>query len=728
MQTTTIAIGGMHCAACTMRVEKALQRLDGVANANANLALENATVEFDPAKLKLADLKLAITKAGYTIYDAAASFREKQRAKAREIHGQWRDFAVAAVFALLLMYIAMGHMLALPHPWFLDPVASPLSYTIIQLILTVPCLVAGRGFYTSGYPAIFQLSPNMDSLIALSTTASFLYSLWGTIWVALGHPEAAANLYFDSTATIIALISLGETLEAISRGHTSDAISELVNLAPETALLREADGERPCPVADLQLGDLVVVKPGGKIAVDGRVCEGTSQVDESMLTGESAPVAKTAGDEVFAGTINGTGRLVYEADKIGQDTALAHIISLVEQAQVRKAPVQRLADRVVGVFVPIVTTVALLAGLTWLLTGHGWAFAITVLVSVLVISCPCPLGIATPAAVMIGTGRGAKRGILIKGGEVLQALAKIDTIVLDKTGTITEGKPSLVDFEAVEQAGQKSPGTLSREQLLIYAAAVERSSEHPVALAFTAYAAQHGLVLPETKDFQALPGRGAKAQVAGHAVRLEGGQVFVDEQLAARFKVADALKADSAAAIARLGQDGRQVVMLTGDKAAVAAEVAEAVGIRDFYAEVLPADKSQKIAELQAQPRADGKPRRVAFVGDGINDAPALSQADVGIAIGSGTDVAIESADVVLTRSSLSDVDQGIRLARATMRNIKQNLFWAFCYNVICIPIACGLLTLFGGPLLNPMIAALAMSCSDVCVVLNALRLAAVRI
>jgi Cu+-exporting ATPase len=742
----------MDCAACVMRVEGALKKLPGVQSAVANLAMEQATVSFDEAQVGLPELRRAIVQAGYSIYDAAASFKEKQERKRREIQVQWLKFGVAAFFALILDYLAMGHMWGWPLPAFLDVGVAPLPAAVAQLLLTLPCLAAGYQFYTKGYPALFKLSPNMDSLIALSTTASFLYSLWGVTQVILGHPEAAQTLYFDSTGMIIALITLGHTLEAISRNHTSDAINELLKLAPETALRQGADGaEEPVAVSDVQLGDLLVVKPGAKVPVDGVVQSGASAVDESMLTGESLPVTKEVGSEVFAGSINTTGRFLFKARKVGQDTALAHIISLVESAQSQKAPVARLADKVVGVFVPVVCAVAAAAFVAWLLAGQSLGFAVTVLVSVLVISCPCPLGIATPAAVMIGTGKGAKWGILIKGGAVLQELAGIDTVVLDKTGTITEGKPQVVGVEwagevdkknsplargwraapGVVSDGSELPGITDKQQrYLAMAAAVESGSEHPIAKTIVEYVAGLGLALPPATDFRSEPGRHAEATVAGRRVRVGGApvQLLVDDQVVCTFALADAVKADSAAAIAELKAQVGEVIMLTGDQEQAAAAIAAQVGGLDYVAGVLPGDKAAKVSALQAQRGPGGRPRKVAFVGDGVNDAPALATADVGIAIGSGTDVAIESADVVLTRSTLADVYRGVKLARATMRNIKQNLFWAFIYNIICSPVACGLLAVFGGPLLNPMIAALAMSASDVCVVLNALRLNRIRI
>jgi Cu+-exporting ATPase len=740
--SVTIPIGGMTCAACVRRVEKAVGKLDGVQAVSVNLATEKATVDYDPQTVRLPQIKQAIEKAGYQALDnqapdAAAQDRERRR---RAIRTLWLKFTVAAVFTLPLLYVAMVPMIgaAIPYPAFLEPMDHPLTHALAEVILVAPVIGVGYRFYTVGFKNLFHLSPSMDSLIAIGTGAAVVYSAVGVGRIAAGQPDAVEQLYFETAGVIISLILLGKSLEAVSKGRTGEAIKRLMRLAPKTAFVILDGQEQELPVADVEVGDLIVVKPGGQVPVDGVVVDGHTAIDESMLTGESIPVEKAPGDPVYAATLSATGSIRCRATKVGSDTALAQIIRLVEEAQGSKAPIAALADRVSGVFVPVVCAVALAAGLAWLIGGESLAFALQVFISVLVIACPCALGLATPTAIMVGTGKGAENGILIKSGEALERACQVTAVVLDKTGTVTEGHPTLTDLTAW--------GNFTPDQVLHLAASAEAASEHPLGAAIVEAAKAKGLALAAVDGFAAVPGRGIGAQVDGHtvaagnrayldqlgiavdtaaagaaaALQQEGKTpmfVAVDGTLAGLVAVADVVKASSASAIGRLQAKGLEVVMLTGDAAATARAIADQVGVDRVVAEVLPADKAAQVADLQ---RAGGV---VAMVGDGINDAPALAQADVGIAIGSGTDVAMESADVVLMRSDLTEVPTAIELSRRTIRNIKQNLFWAFGYNVVGIPVAAGLLHLFGGPLLSPVIAAAAMSLSSVSVLTNALRL-----
>jgi Cu+-exporting ATPase len=627
--------------------------------------------------------------------------------------------------------------LRVPLPAFLDPMNYPLAYALVQLLLTIPAIAAGNRFYRVGAKALWHLAPNMDTLIAIGTAAAFLYSLASTVRIALGDMAAVGELYFETAAVIIALILLGKTLEAVSKGRTSQAIKKLMGLAPKTAVIVQDGKETEIPIAEVEVGDLVRVRPGEKIPVDGEVVEGYTSVDESMLTGESIPVEKKVGDQVTGASLNKNGSITFRATRVGSDTALAQIIRLVEQAQGSKAPIAKLADVVSGYFVPIVIGIGLLAGAGWLLSGQSVVFGLTIFTAVLVIACPCALGLATPTAIMVGTGRGAESGILIKGGAALEETHRVQTVVLDKTGTVTEGKPVVTDLV--------SANGIAPEELLRLAASAELHSEHPLGEAIVTSAGERGIATVALEGFQAIPGRGIEARIEGRLVLL-GNEQFMNErgvapgplaersaELAGRGKtpmfvavdgepaglivVADTPKPSSAEAISQMRALGLEVVMITGDNRRTAQAIAAEVGVDRVFAEVLPQDKAEAVKRLQAEGR------KVAMVGDGINDAAALAQADIGIAIGSGTDVAIESADIVLMRGDLRDVEAAIRLSKATIRNIKQNLFWAFCYNVLGIPIAAGLLHLFGGPLLNPIFAAAAMSLSSVSVVSNALRL-----
>lgn len=741
-KTVTIPIAGMTCAACASRIEKVVSKLDGVTKASVNLATEKATVEYDPQKVKIAIIKQSIDKIGYKALDIEKKITvdEDKLRKEKEIRTLWRKLKVSAIFAIPLLYLAMGSMiwwLHFPIPGFLDPMQYPLTYALTQVALVIPIIIAGYKFYTVGFKALIQRSPNMDSLIAIGTSAAILYSIYSTYEIIAGNFGAVEGLYFETAGVIITLILLGKSLEAVSKGKTSEAIKKLMGLAPKTAMVLFDGKEIETPIDEVEIGDIILVKPGEKIPVDGVVTEGNTAIDESMLTGESMPIDKSAGDKVFAASINKNGLVQFKATKVGGDTALAQIIKLVEDAQGSKAPIAQMADIVSGYFVPIVSIIALLAFAAWFISGQSFVFAMTIFISVLVIACPCALGLATPTAIMVGTGKGAEYGILFKGGEALEMTHKINTIVFDKTGTITEGKPEVTDIINVSE--------LSRERLLQIAASAEKGSEHPLGEAIVRGALKENIEFIKVDKFVAIPGFGVEVEIDGiHA--LIGNRKLMDErgisldslsdksdELASEGKtpmylafdgkisgiiaVADVVKESSAKAIQKLQSMGIEVAMITGDNRKTAEAIAKQVGITRVLAEVLPQDKSNEVKKLQAE----GK--KVAMVGDGINDAPALVQADVGIAIGSGTDVAIESADVVLMKSDLMDVPTAIHLSNSTIRNIKQNLFWAFGYNIAGIPIAAGILYLFGGPLLNPIFAAAAMSLSSVSVLTNALRL-----
>ena len=736
----TIKINGMTCAACASRIEKVVGRIDGVQEINVNFATERLSVDIDPAKTNMEAVGAAVRKAGYdyeTIKKTAVD--EDKIKKEKEISTMYKKLVVAMAFALPLLYIAMGRMLplgGLPIPEIINPDTNPLNFALTQLVLLIPILIAGNRFYKVGFRAVKLLSPNMDSLVAIGTSAAVIYSLYSTYMIAQGDHMAAHNLYYESAGVIIALVMFGKYLEAVSKGKTGDAIKKLMGLAPKTAIVIKDNQEIEIPIEEVLPGDHIVVKPGGKIPVDGIVVSGNTSIDESMLTGESMPVSKKEGDGVFAATINTTGVIQFKATKVGSDTALAQIIKLVEDAQGSKAPIAQMADVVSGIFVPVVVIIATLSLIGWMLAGYSFAFAIKTFISVLVIACPCALGLATPTAIMVGTGKGAENGILIKGGEALETTHKIQTIIFDKTGTITEGKPEVTDVIAA---------SMEEDRLLQLTASAEKSSEHPLGEAIVKGAADKNIELLPVTEFDSITGQGIRVKIedmellAGNLRLMEANKIdisrlqadadrlagegktpmyiAIDQRAEGIIAVADVVKKSSKAAIKKLQDMGIEVAMITGDNKRTAEAIGKQVGISRILSEVMPQDKADEVKKIQAEGKS------VAMVGDGINDAPALAQADVGIAIGSGTDVAIESADIVLMHSDLMDVPTAIQLSKATIRNIKQNLFWAFAYNTAGIPLAAGLLYIFGGPLLNPMFAAAAMSLSSVSVVTNALRL-----
>lgn len=741
MKKQNFKIEGMTCAACSARVEKVVNKLEGISSAVVNLTTERMSVEYDEQKLNIDDIGKAVERAGYgwSIIKNQSNDADKLK-KQKEIRTLFIKFAVAAFFTIPLLYLSMGPMITwfnVPVPSFVNPDVNPLNFALAQIFLTLPVLVAGYRFYYVGFRAILMRSPNMDSLIAMGTSAAVLYGIYSVYQITRGDHHYVHSLYFETAGVIISLILLGKSFEALSKGKTSEAIKNLMGLAPKTALVIRNNSEVELPIEEVVPGDIIIVKPGQKIPVDGIVLEGDTAVDESMLTGESIPVDKKSGDNIYAASINKNGTVTFKATKVGADTALSQIIKLVEDAQTSKAPIAKMADIVSGYFVPIVFGIAVLAFISWMIAGKGVEFSLTIFISVLVIACPCALGLATPTAIMVGTGKGAENGILIKGGEALEITHKIDTVIFDKTGTITEGKPHVTEIYSADG--------IDDLQVLKLAAAVEKNSEHPLGEAIVRKAMEQNLDLQRVDNFIAITGKGVRAKLDNVEV-LVGNSRFIEEEqidtskmkdiasnlakqgktsmyvavngsLTGIIAVSDVVKSTSKSAIKALKDINIQVVMITGDSKVTAASIAEQVEIEQVFAEVLPKDKANEVARLQKQNR------KVLMVGDGINDAPALAQADIGMAIGSGTDVAMESADIVLMHSDLMDVVKAIRLSKSTIRNIKQNLFWAFAYNVAGIPVAAGVLYLLGGPLLNPVFAAAAMSLSSISVLLNALRL-----
>lgn len=733
--TMQFAVTGMTCAACSAHVERAAAQVPGVKKAAVNLMLGRLNVTFDESVASPEQIVDAVVHAGYGARPADESDLAPDKQQDEVVKRMGRRLLWSVVCLVPLFYISMGHMMGLPVPMIFH--TQPLVLALAELALVIPIIILNRAYFTVGFSRLFQGSPNMDSLVALGAAAGLIYSLIEMYLLAAGHMEGMADLYFESAGMILTLVTVGKYLEQRSRKKTTGAISALLRLAPDSAVVRRDGEEVTIPAAEIRVGDTVIVRQGGKIPVDGAVTKGNASVDESALTGESLPVEKTEGAAVSSATVVLSGYLELEARRVGSDTTLSQIVRLMEEAASSKAPISRLADRISAVFVPVVIGIALVAALLWYFVGgESVRFCLSIGIAVLVISCPCALGLATPVAIMVGTGKAAQSGILIKSAESLELLGKAQTIVLDKTGTVTEGKPKVTDIVCCG---------VPEEELLGLAASVEAPSEHPLSVAISRAAQERGLTVSPVADFVAVAGGGVQAVLNGQKI-CAGNKKFMEsirvsaeavqmqaEALAAQGKtalyfaregellgliaVADVVKPDSAAAIKALQESGHEVVLLTGDNQVTAEAIARQVGVQRVLAQVLPTDKAACVESLQKEGRC------TVMVGDGINDAPALARADVGLAIGAGTDIAIESADVVLMRSSLWDIVTATSLSRAVIRNIRENLFWAFIYNAIGIPVAAGVLYPALGVTLNPMIAAAAMSLSSVCVVTNALRL-----
>ena len=765
MKKETYDITGMSCAACSARIEKGISGMEGMQQCSVNLLKNSMTVSYDEAELDSGKIIHQVEDIGY-----GASLHQTQGSKTTGASGRGKNGAtdaaaaaakqmkqrliVSLVFTIPLFYISMGHMAGWPLPPWLLGARNHMIFAFTQFLLVLPVLIAGGHYFKNGLKNLWHRSPNMDSLIALGSGAAFVYGIYAIYKIAWGFSiedmdmveTFGMNLYFESSAMILTLITLGKFMEARAKSKTSEAITKLMDLAPKTAKVLRNGQEEEISVDDVQNGDILVVRDGDTVPVDGKITEGFASVDESAITGESLPVDKQTGDPVTGGTINRTGYFQMEATAVGEHTTLSKIIQLVDDATSSKAPIAKLADRVSSVFVPVVITIALLAAILWLLAGQSFEFALSVAISVLVISCPCALGLATPTAIMVGTGRGAAKGILIKSAEALEITHSIDTVVLDKTGTVTQGKPVVTDVIALEADGKTAgENTQAYTELLQLAFSLEKMSSHPLAEAIVKKAEACSAAFQEVSDYEMIPGQGIAGTIdkarclAGNRKLMETNRIDISvaaglqEKLADEGKTplyfaqggkflgviaaADVVKPTSREAIARLQEMGMDVIMLTGDNARTAEAIKKQVGIKTVIADVLPQDKEEKVRRLQEQGH------KVAMVGDGINDAPALARADVGIAIGAGTDVAIESADIVLMKSDLMDAASAVSLSRAVMRNIKQNLFWAFFYNAIGIPVAAGVLYPAFHILLNPMIGAAAMSFSSVSVVSNALRL-----
>lgn len=751
MTTQQYHIDGMTCAACSSAVERVTRKLAGVERSDVNLTTGRMTITYDEGRVNPELIQDRVSKAGFSAslveevgeQESRARDEEEWRRQGEELDEVKRRVITAVLFALPLLYISMGHMVPfpLPLPSLIDMYESPLGFALAQLILTVPILICGRKFYIVGLRTLFKGHPNMDSLVAIGTGSAFIYSLVMTARIPQ-NPMNAHHLYYESAAVVVTLVMLGKYMESRSKGKTSEAIRKLMELAPDTAVLYEDGMEREVETSSVTLGQHILIKPGSRIPLDGILVQGSSSVDESMLTGESVPVEKQVGDRVIGGSMNYNGAMEVEVTHVGSDTMLSKIIHLIEDAQGRKAPISKLADQVAGYFVPAVMAIALVSALAWwIFGGRDLAFVLTIFVAVLVIACPCALGLATPTAIMVGTGVGAGHGILIKSGEALEICHKVDAVILDKTGTITEGKPRVTDVVAV---GKCPEGR--EEELLKMAGACEQMSEHPLGQAIVNFAREKQMELPMPSSFESITGAGILTQWEGRRVAVGNSRlleqlhvtasdetreqaarfanegktpmyVVEDGRLAGIICVADTIKETSLEAVKQIRGLGIAVYMVTGDNRKTAEYIGRQAHVDQVVAEVLPGDKADVVSRLQREGKT------VMMVGDGINDAPALVQADVGCAVGSGSDIALESGDIVLMKSDLMDVYRAIRLSKATIRNIRQNLFWAFFYNVLGIPVAAGALYLLGGPLLSPMIGGLAMSLSSVCVVGNALRL-----
>ena len=741
MKKEEFALEGLQCAGCVSTVEKVVRDLPGVKEANVNLATEKMMVQFNPKEADVQKIMETVSLAGYQailINDEEDVLEKTAIKKEKQLQSLKVRAWVSGVFAIVLLYIAMGEMIGLPLPQILQPMEHPIVFSVTQLILVTPILWVGRSYFVNGFKALIRKHPNMDSLVALGTSAAILYSVWSTIRILAGEYHYVMHLYVESAAVILAFITVGKYFETLTKGRTSQAIQSLVALSPKVATVIRDGKEVEVPVEELQVGEVVFVRPGEKIPVDGVILSGESFVDESMITGESVPVFKKEGSKVVGATLNTTGSFQVEVSQVGKDTTLSQIIRLVEEAQGSKAPIAAIADRVAGIFVPIVMGLSLLAGLYWgLIGGESFEFVVTVMISVLVIACPCALGLATPTAIMVGTGFGAKRGILIKSSAALEEAGHVGVVLLDKTGTITNGKPKVVDIQVFND--------YSKEEVLKIAASIEKHSEHPLGKAIVEEAEKQEFDVLPIEQFQSISGMGiqgivdGKEVLLGNHLLLQNKEIAVDDfntvidevasqgqtamfvaiqkQVAGIIVVADTIKVTSKEAIQQMKALGLQVRMVTGDHEKTAKAIANEVGIETVYSQVLPNEKASVVEQLLEEGY------QVAMVGDGINDAPALAKATVGIAIGSGVDVAIETADMVMMQDDLRLVAKTIQLSKMTMMTIKENLFWAFIYNVIGIPVAMGVLHFFGGPLLSPMIAGAAMSFSSVSVVLNALRL-----
>ncbi|MEA4895413.1 MAG: heavy metal translocating P-type ATPase [Oscillospiraceae bacterium] len=741
MKEETYDIGGMHCAACSSAVERVTRKLEGVERSDVNLPMNRMTILYDENLVSPEQIVSKVEKAGFTAKQRNSEGAGTLKAdddESKALIEERRSLIAAAVLSVLLLYVSMGTMLIknLPLPEIIGMETHPVNFALTELLLTIPILYIGRRFFTSGFNSLIHRNPNMDTLVAVSCTASFLYSL-ANVFLITDSPHAVHSLYFESAAIVITLVLLGKHLEAGSKEKTKSAITKLMELTPDTAILILEDKQWEVPTDTLKKGDLVLVKPGTKVPLDGRVIKGEGSADEAMLTGESMPVGKLPGSEVIGGSILVSGAIYAEITRVGDETTLSKIIKFVEDAQGKKAPISKTADKVAGVFVPIVMAIAAVALAVWLIAGAEFSFALRIFTSILVIACPCAMGLATPTAIIVGTGLGASKGILIRSGEALEITHKTNVVVLDKTGTVTEGKPRVTELIS---------DTLSENELLALASGAESLSDHPLAKAITEEAKLRGLSPLSVSSFENLSGLGISAALPDGKTLLIGNLKLMETSgisaekytqqlsrlasqgqtpmLAAKdgvllgiISVADTVKAGSRDAITKLRDLGVKTILLTGDSSAAASYIGSEVGTDEIIAEVLPNDKAKVVERLQKEGRT------VMMVGDGINDAPALAQADIGCAIGNGSDIAIESADLVLMKSDLNDVPAAIKLSRLTIRNIKQNLFWAFCYNTLGIPIAAGVLYPEFSILLSPMIGALAMSLSSIFVVTNALRL-----